>query len=101
MTKAVVTKHGAFNVSDRKPGEMTKEGAMPDIFKFERTQAHVLEEPILRIHNESLTWDTSFKISEAPKELIALMMDHSKIYMICLPAPKGLQPLQMISTQTW
>lgn len=95
-----ISKKGAFRAKKLKPGEKTPHGNMPDIFKFERVQEGD-SEPKIVIQNKEGNWKTEFPISKAPNELIQLLADRTKIYMICIPEANGLEPQSVIAGQDW
>lgn len=95
-----ISRKGAFRAKKLKPGEKTPHGNMPDIFKFERVQEGD-SEPKLVISNKIGSWRAEVAISKAPMELLQLMADRQKVYMICIPEDTGIQPQSMISDQDW
>lgn len=94
-----VTPSGAFNDKERKPGEKTKDGAMPDIFKLQRPLFTTEEEPKILVYNQSRSWEGQIPITP---ELLALFGDQAKIYIIATPQDDGkLIPIELISEQPW
>jgi len=95
-----VSKKGAFRNKTLKPGEKTPHGNMPDVFKIERIQEGD-SEPIFRIVNKGGNWKGEIPISVAPPELLQLIADRSKVYIIAVPEATGLQPQSVIMGQDW
>lgn len=102
MVKVRLTSRGAFKADKpKRPGQNSKDGAMPDIFKFERVQEHVLQEPKILVYNETKEWSAEWALTEAPDGIKQLLVDRNKVYMICIPGEGALQPLELISDQPW
>ena len=102
MSNYHVGKKGVFREKKRKPGEKTKDGNMPDIFKIERqASSDVTEEPKILVTNQEGNWKAEIPISQAPIDLLTLLADRTKIYIIAIPDKNGLVPLSMKSDQGW
>lgn len=95
-----ISKKGAFRAKSLKPGEKTPHGNMPDIFKIERIQEGD-SEPIFRIVNKEGNWKGEVLVSQAPQELLQLIADRNKVYIIAVPEISGLQPQSVIIGQDW
>ena len=96
-----LTKRGIFRDKKYKPGEKTPEGNMPDIFKITRVEVAEGEEPRFAVTNERGNWKAELTWTQAPTELISMMADRNKIYIIAVPEASGLTPQSIISDQNW
>lgn len=96
-----MTPFGAFKGKKRRPGEKTKDGAMPDIFKFQRPRFVSGEEPTILVYNQSRSWEGRLPV-EGNDKLMELFEGRDKIYIIATPDENGKLVLDsMISDQNW
>lgn len=96
------TPYGVFKDKERKPGEKTQHGNMPDIFKLQwPVYTSEGEEPTILVYNEKKTWTAEMPITDELRKLFK-NGEILKLYMIATPQDDGqLIPTQLISGQSW
>lgn len=94
-----VTKAGAFKAKKRKPGQNTKGGAMPDIFKLQRPLLTTEQQPLVLVYNQDRTWEGQIPLTPELQELFG---DQDKVYIMAIPSDQGqLTPLYIMGGQDW
>lgn len=94
-----VTKSGAFKTKQRKPGQNTKGGAMPDIFKLQRPLFMPEQQPLVLVYNQDRTWEGEIPLTPELQELFG---DQDKVYIMAIPSDQGqLTPLYIMGGQDW